>query len=157
MSLRDSLRVTRPSAEKVEQFKSLGLALIQRAVAGEDCSALLAELERLTGGLQYEWEYFADFGGAESIEEFAERAALGQAPHVPDIEPTELVEVVQLICDGAGDAVSRYYLDLFSRNVSHSSASALIYHPQQFWPKGYQPSAAEIVEMATSTTNVIRL
>jgi hypothetical protein len=157
MSLRNSLRVTRPAAEKVDQFKSLGLALIQRAEDGQDCSDLLSELERLTGGLSYQWEYFADFGGAESIEEFAERAALGQAPHVPDIELAELIEVVELVCQGVGDPMSRYYLDLFSRNVSHPAPSALIYHPHNYWPKGYEPSAAEIVEKATSPTNVIRL
>ncbi len=157
MSLRNSLRVTRPPADQVEEFKALGLALINCAERGENCAELLSELRRRTGGLLYEREYFADFGGAESIEEFAERAAIGQAPHVPDIEAAELVEVVDLICQGAGDAVSRYYLDLFSRNVSHPAPSDLIYHPHNYWPKGYEPSAAEIVEKATSPTNVIRL
>jgi hypothetical protein len=157
MSLRNSLRVTRPPADRVEEFKALGLALINCAERGEDCSELLSELQRRTGGLSYEWGYFADFGGAESIEEFAERAALGQAPHVPDIEVAELVEVVGLVCQGAGDCVSSYYLDLFSRNVSHPAPSALIYHSHNYWPNGYEPSAAEIVEKATSPTNVIRL
>ena len=157
MALRNSLRITRPAAEKVEQLKTLGLALIRRAEGDEDCSALLSELERLTGGLSYEREYFADFGGAESIQEFAERAALGPAPRVRDIEPAELAEVVQLICDGAGNASSRYYLDLFTRNVTHPAASDLIYHPGNYWPRGYEPTPAEIVEKAISPTNVILL
>jgi hypothetical protein len=157
MSLRNSLRASRPTPDRVEQFKALGLRLIEHAERGEDCSELLSELERRTGGITYEREYFADFGGAESIEDFAERAALGQAPHVADIESAELVEVVQLICEGAGDPISRYYLDLFSRNVSHPAPSDLIFHPHRYWPEGYEPSAAEIVEKAISPTNVIQL
>lgn len=157
MSLRNALRVSRPARDKVEQFRALGSQLIECAQRGADCSELLSELERRTGGLSYHREYFADFGGAENLEDFAERAALGQAPHVSDIEPAELVEVVQLICEGAGDAVARYYLDLFSRNVSHPAASDLIYHPDKYWPKGYEPTTSEIVAKAIAATNVIRL
>lgn len=157
MPLRNALRVGRPARDKVEQFRALGSRLIECAQRGDDCSELLSELERRTGGLSYQPEYFADFGGAERLEDFAERAALGQAPRVSDIEPAELVDVVQLISEGAGDAVARYYLDLFSRNVSHPAASDLIYHPNNYWPKGYEPTAAEIVEKATAPVNVIRL
>src|SRR5262245_3518155 len=112
MALRDALRVVPPPEPLVAEFKALGQRLIERAERGEDCSELLLELTTRTGGLDYGWEYFADFGGGDSLEDFAERAALGAAPFVPDIAPAELVEVVELICKDPRSAVSDYYLDL---------------------------------------------
>jgi len=155
MALRHSLLISAPPGELVDRLEALCVQILREMDGGGDCTPQLSEIEALTG-LSYPGGAFFELWGVESERNFAERAALGVAPHVPDIRPDELAEIVNLIRKNPGP-VGKYYLDLFTRNVTHPAPSDLIYWPNIYWPKGYEPTAEEIVEKAIASSNVVKL
>ena len=143
-------------AALIARLEVLCEEIVALVEAREYPTALLDEVEALTGR-QYEGGYFIEHWGKESPSQFAQRAALGEAPHVPDITREELIEIVRLVDEVREDIpLQEYYLELFDRNVTHPDGWGLICHPKQYWPAGHTPTPEEIVEKSMWPGNVIR-
>lgn len=156
MALRETLRVGEADPKRIDAFRELYVQIIDRIDENVPYDDLLSAVAALSGGPADDPQYVEWLHGSDDVEEFAERAALGVAPRVLDLTREELVEIVRLIREGSAPR-SRFYMDLFCRNVSHSAPSDLIYWPEKYWPKGYEPTAEEVVEKAIDPNAIIRL
>jgi hypothetical protein len=68
--------------------------------------------------------------GVESVQEFAERAALGTPPQISDLRRDEIVDVIDRATT-IGGPHSNYYLNLLMRSFPYASPSDLIYWPDR--------------------------
>ncbi|WP_038013818.1 hypothetical protein [Terasakiella pusilla] len=159
MLLRKSLIVDKPSKERLACIRELTDALIVAAEAQNDCTELLFVLFDLTGVSGLDSEYFRTLYTHSSPDEFTNYACLPRAVHVPDLSREELVDITQRAMN-VGSWDCEYYMELLDVNVPLEGASNLIFYPPEDY-KGeiseYDPTAEEIVDIATAADNVILL
>ena len=157
--LRAALIAKRPAKEFVAGLKSLAEEIVLNLDDGKDCTVLLEEIADLTGLQFLDEEYFRSLHSHSSVQEFAKMASLPRAKQVDDLSRDELEDIVRRAMDVTSwDA--EYYRELFDKNVPMPGASNLIFHPPEQYSGDlgdYNPSPEDMVELATSATNVIEL
>jgi hypothetical protein len=159
MALRPSLILKSPTSEYVDRVRMVATDIMAGLDQSRDISLRINALNAMTGN-EYDLTYFQSFYGHTSIEEFATEASLPVPHHVPDITRDELIEIVRLAMT-VDPPDSRYYRNLFDKNVPMSGASGLLDYPEDWKPgqdlSKYNPSPEEIVDRATRPGTIICL
>jgi len=159
MALRPSLVLKPPTSEYVDRVRMVATGIMAGLDQGRDIGLRINALNAMTGH-EYDLTYFQSFHEHTSIEELVKEASLPAPRHVPDITRDELIEIVRLAM--AVDAAdSRYYRNLFDKNVPMSGASGLLDYPEDWKPgqdlSRYNPSPEDIVDRATRPGTIICL
>ena len=158
MSLRDNLRISHPSPELIRVLAELAEKIVTALDEGDECSALIEQLNEIARRKDYDREYFKTLHTHSSVDDFALEAALPQPKRINDISREELIEIVRLAKE-TGFPLSIYYRELFDLNVPMSGASGLLDYPEEWTPgqdlDKYDPSPEELVDRALKSTNVI--
>jgi hypothetical protein len=128
MSLREGLRAALPRPELVAKLEALANQILNCIERKRRCDDLLHQVQVLTDQSIYDEKYFGLLHGASSPREFAAEAALGAPPAVLDLGREEIVELIAL-ASRPNPPLSKYYLNLLAKNLSHSDIVNLI-----FWP-----------------------
>ena len=92
--------------------------------------AAIQEIRNLTNNSEYEPFTFHALPGVEETQDFAERAALGPPPLVPDLRRDEIIDLLER-ATAVRKPYSDYYLAMLMRNFPYASPSDLIYWPDR--------------------------
>jgi hypothetical protein len=131
MALRSDLIISAPAPELVARLSALAKIAVDVFWQNPQSSDVAAHtavhsIQSLTGNPNYDAFYFHSLMGSESIEDFAQRAALGTPPSVPDLARDEIIDAIERIA-AVSKPFSGYYLALLERSFPHTSISGLIY------------------------------
>lgn len=128
MSERIQKLQVQPDPALVDQLETLIHQVVGGLEEGQNCDALVAEINALSGR-SYEAEYFFELYGWTSEREAAEAAAKGPVPLIDDLTRGELVAVIK----GFREIIepnSTYFMELLELNF----AGAWDYNlPEQSW------------------------
>jgi hypothetical protein len=118
-----SARLTPPLVATLEQ---LAIEVVRAIDQRADAAPLLAKIHALTDNPLYDEPYFQTLYGARSPKEFAELAALGNPPAIPDLTRDEIVELIKL-ASKPEKTYQDYYLRLLVKNLPNAGISDLIF------------------------------
>ncbi len=157
--LRENLIAQKPHDGLIKNIVAMAEKILSVIDAKEDCSQTIDEICQATGLLDLDEDYFRTLYTHSSVEDFANMAALPRAKYVPDLNRDELIEITKRAMNTTSWD-SEYYMELLDKNVSLSGASNLIFYPPDSYQgdiSDYNPTAEEIVDLATAEDNVIKL
>jgi hypothetical protein len=116
-----------PDPALVDRLEALMSEAAIRLERGQDCTAVVAEINALSGG-NYPKEYFFELYSWTSERKAAERAAKGPPPRLEAITRGEIEAAVDH-ASGAKEPNTSFFLDLLAKNLPESDAFGLIYYP----------------------------
>jgi hypothetical protein len=128
VAIRPSLFVGPPDPTLVATLEQLAIEVVRAIDQRADAAPLLAQIQALTDNPWYDEPFFRTLYGARSPNEFAELAALGNPPTIPDLTRDEIVELIRL-ASKPEQPYQEYYLHLLDKNLPKAGISDLI-----FWP-----------------------
>lgn len=118
----------KPADDLVDRLERLIDEVVDRLHRREPCDELIATINQLAGGRDYDQGAFFELYGATTSRKFAEILARGQPPVTADLTHEELIEIVEVLMSGQEPDVS-FFLDYLGRCFPGSFDSDLI-----FWP-----------------------
>jgi hypothetical protein len=145
MSSRIEALIPHPAPERIDAVQDLISRIVDCLDACDDCDSLIAEADVLAGSQGYDRVAFTNLHGWTSEREFAELAAMGPSPAVPDLTVQEVAECIEVIESGL-EPRSRFCLGILESTFPNVPVSQMI-----FWPEvevSRDDLAAEIVGLA---------
>ena len=145
MSSRIEALIPAPPSERIDALQDLIRRIVDCLDADNECDALIAEADALAGLQGYDSATFNNLYSWTSERDFAELAALGPPPAIPDITVQEVAECISVI-EAADEPKSSFCLGILECTFPNVPVSDMIY-----WPKAAASSnnlAAEIVRLA---------
>ncbi|WP_338664111.1 hypothetical protein VQH23_02875 [Pararoseomonas sp. SCSIO 73927] len=121
-----------PPLERIAELERLVHRIVDDLEAGRDCDALIVQIDAEAGMPGYTRNTFIELHGWTSPREFAELAALGRPPAVPDLTEQEIEECLNFI--GGGEPETHFYLGVLENSFPHLPVSDMIFHPQEELP-----------------------
>jgi hypothetical protein len=118
-----------PEPALVNSLEPLIRAVVRRLDYDEDCEALIAEINALSGQA-YDSGIFFELYSWISEQEFAEAAAKGPPPLLLDLSKAELVAVVEAIGRGE-EPNAAFFSALLDRNFPDTWSSDLLFYPHR--------------------------
>ncbi|HEY1012931.1 MAG TPA: hypothetical protein VGE07_09540 [Herpetosiphonaceae bacterium] len=127
MPIRPELLPPPVAPERLAEAAALVGEILHDHFAGQDPSAALAALNRLTGR-GYALQEIVEPCHDGDVAVFAERALLPDPVRVADVSDEELLEIIALVagCE-RGEAEIDYWLEFLVRNLPHPAISDLIF------------------------------
>ena len=119
-----------PDEKLVDRLENLIREVAIRVDEGEECGALIEQINQLSGGIIYEPHFFFELYGWTDERSVAEIAAKGLPPTMDDLTREELVEVLKIIESG-GEPDTTFFLSFLDRCYPNSFSSDLIYYPHR--------------------------
>lgn len=118
-----------PAPEMINEIEDLIVRLVEEAEAGEDCEALIAQLEARSGIRGWTWQSFVELDSYTSAHELAEELALGPPPAVPDLTEAEIKTCLDIIMTG-DEPRSSFYRGILENSFPYSDINALLHDPK---------------------------
>lgn len=134
MPLRSNLVISPPDPDLVAKLHALAETAVDAfwpdpQSKDEQAHKAVQDIQSLTG-ITYHTFYFHALIGSETIDDFAQRAALGNPPCIPDLDRDEIIDIIERI-DNAKRPESFYYLDLLQNSFPYSDVLNVIYWPDR--------------------------
>jgi len=126
MAIRPHLLVGPPAPALVATLEQLAIEVVDAINQRTEAAPLLAHIQALTDNPWYDESFFRTLYGASSPKEFAELAALGNPPIIPDLTRDEIVELIRL-ASKPEKPYQDYYLRLLDKNLPNAGISDLIF------------------------------
>lgn len=145
MSSRIEALIPSPSPERIDAIHNIILRIVDCLDANEECEALIAEADALAGSQGYDSVTFSDLYSWTNERDFAELAAMGPPPAIPDLTVQEIAECLGIIIAG-NEPKSSFCLGILECTFPNVPISDIIY-----WPKAAASSddlALEIARLA---------
>jgi hypothetical protein len=124
--IRPSLIIGPPHPALVATLEQLAIEVVRAIDQRADAAPLLAQIHALTDNPWYDEPFFRTLHSRNSPEEFAELAALGNPPTIPDLTRDEIVELIRL-ASKPEKPYQDYYLHFLDRNLPNAGISDLIF------------------------------
>lgn len=134
-----------PPPERIDALQKLILRIVDCLDAEEECDALIAEADALAGSQGYDSITFNNLYSWTSERDFAELAAMGPPPAIPNLTVQEVAEFIDVI-EAADEPRSSFCLGVLERTFPNIPIADMIY-----WPTAIVSSddlAAEIGKLA---------
>src|SRR5262245_33168277 len=96
MAIRPPFLVGPPDPALVATLEQLAIEAVRAIDERTDAAPLLAQIQALTDNPWYDEPFFRTLYGRSSAKEFAELAASGNPPIIPDLTRDEIVELIRL-------------------------------------------------------------
>ena len=136
---------------KFERVLPLTEAVYGLHEAGQEYAKELEQLSLLIGRVVGKIDVLGAFGSI-GADEFAKRLTIDWKAIPTDLSDSELLELVDAICEGRGRAVTlEYWIKSLALNTGDGKVSDLIYWPEQYLGGGYdgrELTPAEILDLA---------
>ena len=126
MAIRPSLIVGPPDPALVATMEQLAIEVVRAIDQRADGTRLLKQMHALTDNPRYEEPFFPTLHSRCSPKEFAELAALGNPPTIPDLTRDEIVELIRL-ASKPEKPYQDYYPRFLDRNLPNAGISDLIF------------------------------
>jgi len=136
---------------KFERVLPLTEAVYGLHEAGQEYAKELKQLSLLIGRVVGKIDVLGAFGSI-GADEFAKRLTIDWKAIPTDLSDSELLELVDAICEGRGRAVTlEYWIKSLALNTGDDKVFDLIYWPEQYLGGGYdgrELTPAEILDIA---------
>lgn len=114
--------------DQLEGLMKLAVEKVNARGGAQDCSAELAEIERLTG-IRYEPEFFFEIWSWTEERDVAEQAVYGAPEPMSDLSSEELMEALEIVHDPG--ARSQFMVDYLERCFPKAFTNDLLYYPHR--------------------------
>lgn len=119
-----------PRTEVIDELERLIREVVEGLDDGRDCSALITSINELSGFQRYNKDTFFQLYSWTSEREFAELAAMGRPPAIPDLTVDEVAECLRIVLS-AEEPEASYCLGILQQSFPTLSISDHIYWPEQ--------------------------
>lgn len=143
-----------PSQKRIDELEKLARTIVDGLAAGQNCDALIAQIDFKAGSPGYDATTFTDLYSWTSEHDFAELAAMGRPPTLSDMAIQDVVKCLEIISEGV-EPRSRFCLGVLENSFPHAPVSDLVYH--QKIALSLEETAAEIINKNRNPEAIIYL
>lgn len=130
--MRDRIQsaVLYPDPEVVDRLEHLIIDVVTGIDDGRDCTEQIAAINALSGEQNYDKETFFKLYSWTSEREFAELAAMGPPPKIPDLTSHEIVECLRIV-KSADEPKASFCRGILEQSYPTVPITDLIYYPDE--------------------------
>jgi hypothetical protein len=154
MSTKIEALIPTPSQERIDGLEKLVRTIVDGLAAGQNCDALIAQIDFEAGSPGYNATTFTDLYSWASEHDFAELAAMGRPPTLSDMTIQDVVKCLEIINEGEEPRCS-FCLGILEKSFPHAAVSDLIYYSKS--NLSLEETAARIIDKNRDTKAIIYL